>query len=127
VVSQEECLSERASSKKGLLNSKIDKCGNSDDKLIFNKNHSDRRAAHYFNENWFSCKFPTPPIVPTSGGATHRDTRLNKLEFEIKLQRLTNELQELKKMSEAEKINSSVVHQVPLKKSCESGSWKKTE
>jgi hypothetical protein len=51
VVSQEECLSERASSEKDLLNSKIDKCGNSDDELIFNKNHSDRKAAHYFNKN----------------------------------------------------------------------------
>ena len=116
VVSQEECLSERASSEKDLLNSKIDKCGNSDEKLIFNKNHSDRGAAHYLNENWSSCESPAPPVVPTSGGATHRDTRLSELEFEIKLQRLTNELRELKKMSEAEKSNSSVVHQVPLEK-----------
>ena len=37
VVSQEECLSERASSEKDLLNSKIDKCGNSDEKLILTK------------------------------------------------------------------------------------------
>lgn len=116
MVSQEECLSERASSEKDLLNSKIDKCGNSDEKLIFNKNHSDRGAAHYLNENWSSCESPAPPVVPTSGGATHRDTRLSELEFEIKLQRLTNELRELKKMSEAEKSNSSVVHQVPLEK-----------
>ena len=85
-------------------------------KLIFNKNHSDRGAAHYLNENWSSCESPAPPVVPTSGGATHRDTRLSELEFEIKLQRLTNELRELKKMSEAEKSNSSVVHQVPLEK-----------
>jgi hypothetical protein len=74
VESQEECLSERASSEKGPLNSNIDKCGNSDDELISNKNHSDRGAAHYFNENWFSCESPAPPMVPTSGGATHRDT-----------------------------------------------------
>ena len=53
VESQEECLSERASSEKGPLNSKIDKCGNSDDELISNKNHSNRGAAHYFDENWF--------------------------------------------------------------------------
>jgi hypothetical protein len=74
VVSQEERLSERASSEKDLLNSKIEKCGNSGDELIFNKNHSDRGAAHCFNENWFSCESPAPSIVPTSGGATHRDT-----------------------------------------------------
>ena len=57
-------------------------------------------------------------MVPTLGGATHRDMRLSKLEFEVKLQRLTNELRELKTMSEAEKSNSnsSVVHQVPLER-----------
>ena len=37
VESQEECLSERASSEKGPLNSKIDKCENSDDELILTK------------------------------------------------------------------------------------------
>jgi hypothetical protein len=116
VVSQEECLSERASSEKDLLNSKIDKCENSDEELNINKNHSDRRASHYFNENWSSCESPASPIVPTLGGATHRDTRLSKLEFEIKLPRLTNELRELKKISEAKKSNSSVVHQVPPEK-----------
>jgi hypothetical protein len=55
-------------------------------------------------------------MVPTSGGATHRDTQLSKLEFEIKLQRLTNELRELKKMSEVGKSNSSELHQVPLER-----------
>ena len=55
-------------------------------------------------------------MVHTSGGATHRDTRLSKLEFEIRLQKLTNELQELKKMSEAERSNSSEVHQVLLER-----------
>ena len=71
---QEECLLEKAFSEKGPLNSKIDKCENSDDGLISNKNHSDRGAAHYFDENWFPCESPAPPMVPTSGGATHRDT-----------------------------------------------------
>ena len=74
LVKPQECLSERASSEKGPLNSKIDKCGNTDDELISNKNHSDRGAAHYFDENWFPCESPAPPMVPTSGGATHRDT-----------------------------------------------------
>ena len=74
VESQEECLSERAFSEKGPLNSKFDKCGNSDDELISSKDHSDRGAAHYFDENWPSCESPAPPMVPTSGGATHRDT-----------------------------------------------------
>jgi hypothetical protein len=52
----------------------MDKCENSDDELISNKNRSDRGAAHYFDENWFPCESPAPPMVPTSGGATHRDT-----------------------------------------------------
>jgi hypothetical protein len=107
---------ERASSEKDPLNSKIYKCGNSDDNLISNKNHSDRGAAHYFNENWFSCESPALPMVPTLGGATHRDTGLSKLEFEIKLQRLTNELRELKKISEVERSNSSEVHLVLLER-----------
>lgn len=76
--SQEERLSKRAFSEKGPLNSKSDKCGNSDDELISNKNHSDRGTAHYFDENWLSCESPAPPMVPTSGCATHRDTRLSK-------------------------------------------------
>jgi ribosomal protein S18 len=113
VKSQKERLSERAFSEKGPLNSKIDKCGNSDDELISNKNHSDRGAAHYFDENWLS---PAPPMVPTSGGATHKDTRLSKLEFEIRPQKLTNELRELKRMSEVGKSNSSKVHQVQLER-----------
>ena len=117
VESQEECLSERAFSEKGPLNSKFDKCGNSDDELISDKDHSDRGAAHYFDENWPSCESPAPPMVPTSGGATHRDTQLSKLEFEIRLQKLTNELRELKRMSEVGKSNSSEVHQVPVERS----------
>ena len=39
VESQEECLSERAFSEKGPLNSKFDRCGNSDDELILDKDN----------------------------------------------------------------------------------------
>ena len=74
VESQEECPSEKDFPENGPLNSKMDKCENSDDELISNKNRSDRGAAHYFDENWFPCESPAPPMVPTSGGATHRDT-----------------------------------------------------
>ena len=44
--------------------------------------------------------------------------RREKVGFEVKirLQKLTNELQELKRMSEAGKSNSSEVHQVPLER-----------
>jgi hypothetical protein len=36
-------------------------------------------------------------MASTIGDATQMDMQLSKLEFEIKLQKLTNELQELKK------------------------------
>ena len=116
VESQEECLSERAFSEKGPLNSKFDRCGNSDDELILDKDHSERGAANYFNENCPSCESSTPPMVPTLGDATQRDTRLSKLEFEIRLQKLTNELRELKRMSKAGKSNSSEIYQVQLER-----------
>jgi hypothetical protein len=73
VESQEECLSERAFSEKGLLNSKFDRCGNSDDELILDKDYSERGAANYFDENWPSCESPAPPMVSTLGDATQRD------------------------------------------------------
>jgi hypothetical protein len=50
------------------------------------------------------------------GDATQRDTQLSKLEFEIRLQKLTNKLWELKKMSDTGRSNSSEVYQVPLER-----------
>jgi hypothetical protein len=44
------------------------------------------------------------------------DTQLSKLEFEIKLQKLTTELRELKRMSDTEKSNASEMYQVPLER-----------
>lgn len=44
------------------------------------------------------------------------DMQLSKLEFEIKLQKLTNELRELKKVSDTGKNNSSEMYQVPLER-----------
>lgn len=48
------------------------------------------------------------------GDATHRDTQLSKLEFEVRLKKLTNELRELKRMSDTRRSNSSEMYQVPL-------------
>ena len=50
----------------------------------------------------------------TLGDVTHRDTQLSKLEFEVRLQKLTNELRELKRMSDTGRSNSSEMYQVPL-------------
>ena len=108
--SQEERLSE-----KGPLNSKFDRYRDSDDELILDKaDHSERGAAKYSEEDWPPCKSPTPPIASTMGDATHRDTQLSKLEFEVRLQKLTNELRELKRMSDTGRSNSSEMYQVPL-------------
>ena len=113
--SQEECLSERVFSEKGPLNSKFDRYRDSDDELILDKeDHSERGAAKYFEEDWPPCKSPTPAIASTMGDATHRDTQLSKLEFEVRLQKLTNELRELKRMSDTGRSNSSEMYQVPL-------------
>ena len=108
--SQEERLSE-----KGPLNSKFDRYRDSDDELILDKeDHSERGAAKYSEEDWSPCKSPTPPIASTVGDATHRDMQLSKLEFEVRLQKLTNELRELKRMSDTGRSNSSEMYQVPL-------------
>jgi hypothetical protein len=109
---QEERLSE-----KGPLNSKFDRYRNSDDELILNKtDHSERGATKYSEEYWPPCKSPSPPIASTVGNATHRDKQLSKLEFEVRLQNLTDELLELKRMSDAERSNSSEIHQVALRR-----------
>jgi hypothetical protein len=111
--SQEERLSE-----KGPLNSKFDRYRDSDDELILDKaDHSERRASKYSEEDWLPCKSPAPPIASTVGDATHRDTQLSKLEFGVRLQKLIDELQELKRMSDAERrSNSSKMYQAPLQR-----------
>jgi hypothetical protein len=115
--SQEEHLSERVFSGKGPVNSKFDRYRDSDDELILDKEvHSERGAAKYSEEDWPPCKSPAPPIDSTVGDATHRDTQLSKLEFEVRLQKLTNELWELKMMSDTGRSNSSEMYQAPLGK-----------
>ena len=50
-------------------------------------------------------------MASTIGEATQMDLQLSKLEFEIKLQKLTNEFWELKKVSDTGKNNSSEMYQ----------------
>jgi hypothetical protein len=45
-----------------------------------------------------------------------KEMQLRKLEFEIKLQKLTNEIWELKRMSDTRKNNSSETYQAPLER-----------
>ena len=104
--SQEERLLE-----KGPLHFKFDRYRDSDDEIILDKaDHSERGAAKYSEEDWPPCKSPAPSIASTMGDATHWDTQLSKLEFEVRLQKLTNELWELKRMSDTGKSNSSEMY-----------------
>ena len=96
--SQEERLSERTFSEKGPLNPKLERYRDSDDELTLDKeDHSEKGAAKY-EKDWPPCQPPAPPMASTIGDATQMDMQLSKLEFEIKLQKLTNELPELKRV-----------------------------
>ena len=55
-------------------------------------------------------------MASTIGDATQMDMQLSKLEFEIKLQKLTNELWELKRVSHTGENNSSEMYQSPLER-----------
>ena len=66
--------------------------------MLDKEDHSEKGAAKYFDEDWPPCKSPAPPMASTIGDATQMDMQLSKLEFEIKLQKLTNELRELKRV-----------------------------
>lgn len=67
-------------------------------------------------------------MASTIGDATQMDMQLSKLEFEIKLQKLTNELQELKK-KKVKYREEQLFWDIPItaRKSCESGSRERTE
>ena len=55
-------------------------------------------------------------MTSTVGDDIQRNMQLQKLEFEIKLQRLTNELQELKRESSVGKNSDFEIHQLPLER-----------
>jgi hypothetical protein len=96
--SQEERLSERTFSEKGPLNPKLKRYTDSDDELTLDKeDHSEKGATKYCDEDWPPCEPPAPPMASTIGDATQMDMQLSKLDFEIKLQKLTNDLLELKR------------------------------
>jgi hypothetical protein len=115
--SQEEHLSERTFSKSSPLNPKLERYRDSDDELTSDKEgHSERGTAKYFDEDWPPAKSPAPSMASTLGYATHMDTQLSELEFEIKLQKLTNELRYLKRMSDTGKNNSSEMYQASLER-----------
>ena len=117
--SQEGSLPERTFSEKGPLNPKLERYRDTTDELTLEeKAHSDEGAAKYYGEDWPPSAPSAPPMVFTVQDDTQMDMQLHKLEFEIKLQKLTNELQELKRVSSAGRSSGPEMHQSPLEKSC---------
>jgi hypothetical protein len=55
-------------------------------------------------------------MASTVGDATQMDMQLSKLEFETKLKKLTNELQELKRVPSTGKNSYSEIYQSPVKR-----------
>ena len=58
-------------------------------------------------EDWPPWAPSILPVAFTAGDATQMEIQVCKLEIEVKLQKLTNELQELKSASGTEKSNNS--------------------
>lgn len=114
---QEESLPERAFSERGPLNPKLRRYKDSNDELTLDKKaHSEKGAAKYHDEEWSPCAPSAPPMASTAGDATQMDMQLSKLEFEIKMQKLTNELRKLKTVSSTEKNSYSETYQSLLKR-----------
>jgi hypothetical protein len=94
--SEEESLPERAFSEKGPLNPKLERYREPNDELTLDEEaYSEKGAAKYY-EDWSPFTPSALPMASTAEDATQMDMQVSKLEFEIKLQKLTNELQELK-------------------------------
>jgi hypothetical protein len=55
-------------------------------------------------------------MASTAGDTAQIDMQLNKLEFEFKLKKLTNELPELKKVSSTGKSSDSEIYQLRLER-----------
>jgi hypothetical protein len=114
---QEEHLSERASSEKGSLNSKSEKYRDTGDELGPEKEADlEKGAAKYYDEDWLPCTPFALPMAFTAEDAAQMDMQVLKLELKNKLQKLTNELQGLKKVSNAGKSSDSEIYQSPQEK-----------
>jgi hypothetical protein len=55
-------------------------------------------------------------MASTAGDASQMDMKLNELEFKLKLEKLTNELQELKMVSSTGNCSDSEIHQLVLER-----------
>lgn len=126
---QEECLSEKASFKRGALNSKSQKCkqslpyrpretelGGTDDELDAGEEYYLEEEAVKYHEDWPPYVSSTLPMAFPVGDAAQMDMQVYKLELEVKLQNLTNELQELKSASSTGKSNNSKICQSLLER-----------
>ena len=113
---QEKGLSERTSSEKCPLNPKLERYKDSADELTIEKKaHPKEGAAKYHGEDWPNVP-SAPPMTSIIGDDIKSDMQLQKLEFEIKLHKLTNESQELKRVSSIGKNNDLEKHQFQLER-----------
>ena len=97
-IFQEAHLPERAFSEKGPLHPKLERHRDPKDELTSEEEaHSEKGAAKNYDRDWPPCKLSALPMASIAGDAAQMNMQLSKLEFETELQKLTNELQELKK------------------------------
>ena len=90
--SQEGSLPERTFSEKGPLNSELEWYrGTADELTLEEEAHSDEVAAKY-GEDWPPSEYSALPMASTIWDDTQSHMQLQKLEFEIKLQKMTNDL-----------------------------------
>lgn len=105
---QGEQLPERASAERGTLNSKAQQyrpgtpyrpreteLGGTDDELDAEEEEDlEEEVVKYHNEDWPPFVLSALPMASNVGNAAQMDMQVYKLELEVKLQKLTNKLQE---------------------------------
>ena len=96
---------------------KLQNCGDSADQLIIKKAaHPKKRTAEFHGEEWAPIVPSAPPMTLMAGDEIQRHMQLQKLEFKIKLQKLINELQELKRVSNNRENDDPETCQSPLER-----------
>ena len=89
----------------------------SDESIVRKKiAHPEKGAIEVHGETWPPVAPSAPPVTLMAEAEIQKDMQLQKLEFEIKLQKLTNELQELKRVSNTREDNNSETRQSPLER-----------
>uniref|UniRef100_UPI00402B82DD LOW QUALITY PROTEIN: endogenous retrovirus group K member 10 Gag polyprotein-like n=1 Tax=Arvicanthis niloticus TaxID=61156 RepID=UPI00402B82DD len=125
----QELPSKSPCTKRGTLNPKSGKCrpstpspaqikeiGDSDNKSELEEGADLKKGGSKYHKEWPLYAPSAPPMVLDAAEAAQMDMKVHKLEMEIKLQKLTNELQELKCLSGAKRSDDSEMRQSPLER-----------